>query len=264
MRGEAGTGPGSLWDSADAAERVGRAYEAPDLAAIREAQIDLIGPLAGEQTIDIGCGPGVFAAALAARGAAVTAVDSSPAMLAAAAARDGVTAVEADATSLPFADGAFDVACLVQVLEYVADPVAVLREAARVVRPGGRVLAADTDWDTLALGIDDLDLARTYAAAFADAKVHGQAGRHLRRWLVEAGLQPVRSRARLLESAPAGDAFLAHNWSYFRGTVERSGRLDAAALDRLEGQLADAAERGAVPFAVVRHAWLARVPEVSA
>ena len=48
----------SAWDSAQAAERVAQAYAAPDLAAVRERQIDLLGPLAGSRIADIGCGPG--------------------------------------------------------------------------------------------------------------------------------------------------------------------------------------------------------------
>jgi arsenite methyltransferase len=258
---DAATGRGSGWDSARAAARVVRAYEAPDLAAVRAVQVELLAPRPAERILDVGCGPGLFAEAIAVHGATVTGVDSSPAMVAAAAVR-GVTAVEGDAEDLPFAEETFDAACLVQVLEYVDDPVSVISEAARVVRPGGRLLVADTDWDTLALAINDLALARRYAHAFADTKRHGQAGRHLRRWLAEAGLDPVASRAVVLESQPEGDAFLAHNWSYFRATVERSGHLDAASLDRLHGELVAAARRGAVPFSVNRHAWLARIPEV--
>jgi ubiquinone/menaquinone biosynthesis C-methylase UbiE len=55
----------------------------------------------------------------------------------------GCELVLADALALPLATRSHDAACLVQVLEYVEDPVAALREAARVVRPGGAVLAAD-------------------------------------------------------------------------------------------------------------------------
>ncbi len=151
----------SAWDSAQAAERVARAYAAPDLAAVRERQIDLLAPQPGWRIADIGCGPGAFAEGLSARGAQVTAIDSAPAMLAATGARElGCELVEADALSLPLASGSHDAACLVQVLEYVPDPVAALREAARIVRPGGVVLAADTDWDTQGFNVSDRGLGR--------------------------------------------------------------------------------------------------------
>ena len=64
------------WDDPRVAERVARAYAAPDLAAVRERQVDLLGPEPGWRIADIGCGPGAFAEALCARGARVTAIDS--------------------------------------------------------------------------------------------------------------------------------------------------------------------------------------------
>jgi len=67
--------------------------------------------------------------------------------------------VQARAEALPFADATFDVAVLSQILEHVADPVVVVREAGRVVRPGGWIgitvpvgehPALETDGDRMA------------------------------------------------------------------------------------------------------------------
>jgi SAM-dependent methyltransferase len=60
-----------------------------------------------------------------------------------------VTFHEGDATSLPVADASFDGAVCVQVLEYVADTAAALRELYRALRPGGRVAVWDIDWATV-------------------------------------------------------------------------------------------------------------------
>jgi arsenite methyltransferase len=54
-----------------------------------------------------------------------------------------------DALALPFPDGSFDTVTATQVYEYVADIPAALAEARRVLRPGGRLLILDTDWDSL-------------------------------------------------------------------------------------------------------------------
>ena len=250
------------WDSARAAERVAIAYAAPDLAAVRERQVDLLAPQPGWRIADVGCGPGAFAAALCARGAAVTAIDSARAMLDAVAARGlGCELVQADALALPLEDGSHDAACLVQVLEYVADPVAALREAARVVRSGGVVLAADTDWDTQGFNTPDRALGRRVVQAWADGKPDGWAGRRLRGWLNAAGLEPEERCVVVLDATEwGGDTFIAHNWPYFRRDLERSGRVAADELARFEAEIDAAAASGAFYWSVVRHAWRARVP----
>ncbi len=94
--------------------------------------------LLGEGTgslIDVGCGTGSYTAALAGLGWAVTGVDLSADMLRRAEAR-GVHAVQADASALPFEDESFDAAVSVFTHTDVNDLPAVVREIARVLRPG--------------------------------------------------------------------------------------------------------------------------------
>ncbi len=96
-------------------------------------------------TLEIGTGTGLFAAAITARGGRVVGIDLSTEMLRKARTRIPVCA--ADAARLPFRDGAFDRAFLVAVLDFVDDPVAVLREALRVSRGPVVVLAlASGSW----------------------------------------------------------------------------------------------------------------------
>ena len=96
---------------------------------------------------DLGCGTGVMTAALAPFVAKVVAVDNSAAMLAAAKRRlSGTTTVDfrrGDLEDLPVADGELDAAVLTLVLPYLPDPGRALRDVARVVAPGGRVLVTD-------------------------------------------------------------------------------------------------------------------------
>jgi ubiquinone/menaquinone biosynthesis C-methylase UbiE len=85
--------------------------------------------------LDVGCGTGSYTAALAERGWDATGVDISEDMLRRARAR-GVTAVQADATSLPFGDESFDAAVSVFTNTDVDDLAAFVGEIARVLRPG--------------------------------------------------------------------------------------------------------------------------------
>lgn len=94
----------------------------------------LLGDGAGS-LLDVGCGTGSYTAALARRGWDVTGVDISEDMLRLARER-GVQAVLADATSLPFEDASFDAAVSVLTNTDLDDLAAVLREIARVLRPG--------------------------------------------------------------------------------------------------------------------------------
>jgi ubiquinone/menaquinone biosynthesis C-methylase UbiE len=100
--------------------------------------------------LDYGCGTGEIAAALAAEGYRVTAADISPEMLAVARqlATDVSTVLLDHASScLPFADAAFDVVVSSSVLEYVSDPVQLLQEFRRILKPDGRLIVTVPDPD---------------------------------------------------------------------------------------------------------------------
>jgi ubiquinone/menaquinone biosynthesis C-methylase UbiE len=99
----------------------------------------------GGAVLDLGCGTGNLAYELARAGFTVTGCDISPEMLARATNTEQTQVVswiqlDPDWQALPFSHGSFDVVVASSVLEYVKDPVAVLRECARVGRPGGAVL----------------------------------------------------------------------------------------------------------------------------
>lgn len=90
--------------------------------------------------LDIGCGAGFLANALAQEGYLVTGLDTSESSLAVARNHDVAGAVVyqyGDAYNLEFADGEFDVVCAMDFLEHVEEPERVVQEAARVLKPGG-------------------------------------------------------------------------------------------------------------------------------
>ena len=102
--------------------------------------------------LDAGCGTGFLSFELAARGHRVTGVDFAPAMLAEARRKAAERAVsvhfeEADAEHLPFPEGSFDLAISRHVLWTLPHPAAAIDEWIRVLRPGGRLVVADGQFD---------------------------------------------------------------------------------------------------------------------
>lgn len=104
---------------------------------------ELVAPPAGRH-LDIGCGTGQSRRIYEGTFANYTGVDLSPVAIAAArAAHPNDEWVVADATQLPFPDSAFDVVTFSSVLHHIPDFSPAVREAFRVLRPGGRVFAYD-------------------------------------------------------------------------------------------------------------------------
>jgi arsenite methyltransferase len=155
-----------------AAKGIEAMYQTPDVVAQRRAVLAELDLKRGERVLDIGVGPGLLleeiAAAIGPEGIA-HGIDLSPDMVAMTEARcahrNWVRVEVADATSLPFRDASFDAAAATQVYLYVPDLAAALGELYRVLKPGGRALVLDTDWDSVVWHTEDRPrMARVLAA----------------------------------------------------------------------------------------------------
>lgn len=156
----------------------------------------------GGHVLDVGCGTGDDVAQLAERvgctGSAVG-VDLSQEMIAQARRRyqESLPQTEfqvADASSLPFDDGVFHGCRADRVFQHLAQRERALRELVRVLRPGGRLVCIDPDWETLVFDLPDRALTRKVCAAITDRVKNGWAAHQTARMAAEAGMIEVAVR----------------------------------------------------------------------
>ncbi len=156
-----------------------------ELEAVRQLM-----PPAGAEAVEVGVGTGRFAAPLGIR----VGVEPS-ARMAARARRLGIEVHPGVAEDLPFPDGAFDLVLMVTTICFVDDPARALREAWRVLGPGGSVIVGFVDRES-ALG-------RRYAARRDESRFYRDAtfftSREVLGLLGEAGFEPVGIRQTVFE-----------------------------------------------------------------
>jgi arsenite methyltransferase len=170
-------------------------YATQDVVRQRRVTLAALEPRNGERVIDIGCGPGYLAseiAELVGSDGFVQGVDPSPHMLEIAAKRalPHMELTEGDALSLPAEDASFDAAVSTQVYEYVGDMPAALAEVRRVLRPGGRLLVLDTDWDSIVWRSSDDSRMERVLRAWEEHLAHPHLPRVLPELLADAGFAP--------------------------------------------------------------------------
>jgi ubiquinone/menaquinone biosynthesis C-methylase UbiE len=223
---------------------------------------DFGGVRRGDRVVDVGCGPGALTGELVSRVGAdlVSAVDPSAPFAEAARERfPGADVRVAPAEHLPFEDGAFDRALAQLVVQFMDDPVAGLREMARVTREGGIVAACI--WDH---GTGRGPLSTFWRAAHEldpdvpDERMrHGARDGHLVELLEEAGLAAAEQTT--LEASVEYARFEEWWEPYTLGVGTAGGylaSLEGAARDELRARCR--ALLPSKPFTERAVAWAAR------
>ena len=213
----------------------------PTFIGYRNAYLDLLDLPSTTTVLDVGCGTGVVARAIAARDdfdGTVTGIDQSPEFIAAAgrlAAKDRVgNRVEllvGDAHQLDFPAASFEVAVAHTLISHVRDPMTVLTEVARVVRPGGRVAIFDGDYASLTFGCSDPELGQAVEPALQSMIMSvPRVMRDIPRLLPTAGLHLVTTQAHAYAEAGSSTFFLNLAETY-APLASSAGQLPAALVD---------------------------------
>jgi len=170
-----------------------------------ERHLDLLQPQPGERILDLGCGSGAHCRTLAPLvmpGGQVVGVDVEPdaidvAERLSADTNDGaLTFAVADGHQLPYDNETFHAAICISVLAFCQNPLRVLAEAWRVLRPGGRLLLVNSDEDARIYNCHDRELGRRVMRAIADRAYDPWAGRRLAGLLITAGFTITREDVR--------------------------------------------------------------------
>jgi ubiquinone/menaquinone biosynthesis C-methylase UbiE len=232
------------------------------LAGYKRRSIDAMGLRPGDAGLDVGCGTGhevrLIAERVGAAGRAVG-VDMSGDLLAAARERTpaGMAAefVMADAHTLPFADGEFAAARVERTLQHVADPAGVVAAMARIVQPGGRVVALEPDWDTTAISSADRPTTRAVLDELSASSRNPAVGRALAGCFVDAGIA-----VNAVDALPlvVRDARKARALFLLDGAV---GRVGTEAARRWLDDLDEQSRRGAFCAALTVFLTVGTIPQ---
>lgn len=229
-------------------------------------------PLPGaERILALGCGTGIEVRALRRMtdpGATVVGVDHSPFLLEMArrlTVQEGlagrVTYAVADAHHLPYSDGEFDIVTMHTLISHVDEPIQVLREARRVVRPGGTVAIFDGDYASLTFAYPDHSVATAVEEKLVQLIVaNPRIMRDLPRLLSETGFELVTADAALYANIGSGSFWAGAAESY--GTLlARSGLLPEDMVDSWRAFQARSAADSTFFAASSYYTYLTRRPD---
>lgn len=201
----------------------------------------------GDRVLDVGCGAGHDLTALAGVGAVPVGIDPSAHMLAESRRRvedaAGVSLVRADGGALAFASASFDAALIERVLQHCADPRVILREARRVLRPGGRLVVFEPDWSSIGIDSDDPEVTDAVIRGAMLGVRQPRIGLQLRALLVDAGFRDVGCEPDIGSATSLDRLNWAFNIDRAIARATTAGLVSAAQADRWRLEIDERSKR---------------------
>jgi ubiquinone/menaquinone biosynthesis C-methylase UbiE len=226
----------------------------PRFIAMMNEYLDAMKVGAAASVLDVGCGTGVVARTIARKPSFdghITAIDLSPYLTATAqrlAGAEGmVDAIDfrnGDSQHLDLPDASFDAAVAHTLFSHVPDPSAVLRELARIVKPGGTVGIFDGDYASLTFGSDDPVKGKADDEAVVSAMVtQPRVMRQMPQLLREAGLELTVSFAYVVADIGKADFWASFIQSLSR-VLPKSGAMTESAAQAWVDSMVERSARG--------------------
>lgn len=238
------------------------------LRKARKKYFDILAPALGELVLDLGTGTAANAIALVQHlggNCRVIGVDTSRPMLGI-----GEKNLESfpfqgrielqvnDGHDLPYADHYFDSAMIIQVLEYSKEPVRMLQEAKRVLKPGGKLLIVDTDWDTLVWNSPQREITRRIVLDWSDHEADGWQGRKIQEYLRRAGFPNYRHEVYVISESTFNDTDYSYLMTRIVGDyLIRAEKMDAETVETWISGMREQDRKGFFYFSLNRYIFLA-------
>jgi len=251
------------------AQRFEILYQSPKVLARRRKAHQMLGLRLGERVLDVGFGPGFYAAEMAeavGSGGRVDGIDTSENMLALAKARcaklSWVTLQLGDAAQLPYPDSTFTAVLVSAVYSYVADLTKALSELHRVLRPGGRALIIDLDWDTLVWHSTDPVLMSRITSVWQAQYADSHLPRTLAPRLQQAGLQVEQLESNVMLSTEI-DPYVEGVTNLMSAAASGHQGITPEEVAAWEADLQQLVSSGAYFFSLNQYLFLVRKPAQS-
>ena len=265
----------SYWASVDVHEQVSDEMvrqldhwdSLPSISAMRSSAVAALAPMAGDRIADIGFGSGtelIRLARLIGPGGRAVGVEASQVMCDEALRRAAEAGIEvevrcADGRETGLPDGELDGVRIERVIQHVGDVSGFLREALRIVRPGGRIVIADSDWGSLMIHPGDRALINRLRTLLQDRMAEPWAGRTLHGAMLDAGLVDVSSSIHNIAAGP----WIAESMSLLMGRRVAAGVGTQSEMEAFVADHAAAMERGDGVYALAMFVASGRRPESS-